>query len=239
MLTTLNSNVQYARLMGSKLSDKIMLEMANDLYIRICRYAPWGFREVEGQIGTVADYTTGTVAITQGETTVTFTGSTLIPAMITRHFQVENDLRWYQFRSINTGAGTAVLMDPYEGTTVTTATFTIRQRYYRLPPDFDKSVVAKETAGMQVVYFETREMFERYWSQIVASGQIQCIVPAGVSTVDLYNTGTAAATNASATITITTGTVNSIRDKYRRFRMPLFPKAGDFTIIDVSVPLIE
>lgn len=226
--------VKYAQAMKSTLGETIMLEMSRELYLKIERYAPWEHREVEGQIATVADYATGTVAITQGATTATFTGSTLIAAMITRHFQVEDDNRWYQFRSINTGAGTAELMDPYEGTTVTTASFTIRQRYYRLPPDFDKSVVAKETQGMQVVYWETRAMFERYWSQIEASGQIQSIVPAGVTTVDLYNTGTAAVSNAGTTVTITTGVVNSIRDKYRRFRMPMFPKCGDFTIIDVS-----
>jgi len=74
---------------------------------------------------TASDYTTGTVAITALGTTVTFTGSTLTAAMAGRWLKPATDGNWYQIQSVNTGAGTAVLLMPYQGTTVTTDTFTI------------------------------------------------------------------------------------------------------------------
>jgi len=238
MLATTESVHDFVVASGCRLSADLIRANAREMHTTICRFHPWDFLKTEGQITTIADYVTGTVAITQGDTAVTFTGSTPIASMITRFIQPGatdgSNGRWYGFRSINTGAGTAVLLDPWEGATVTAATFCIRQRYYRPPPDFDKAEVAKETSGNQVVWWKSREQFEREYSQSSASGQVWHLVPAPASRVVLYNTGTFAITQGTATVTITTGVVNSIRDKGRRFRAPQFPQLGDFTILDVS-----
>lgn len=75
-----------------------------------------------------ADYITGTVAVTNGSATATFTGSTLIPNMVNRWLQVPaptGDNQWYQIQSVNIGASTATLFGNYTGTTVSGASFII------------------------------------------------------------------------------------------------------------------
>lgn len=235
MLATVESVTRYVTQMGSRLPEDLIRNNAREMAAVIARYHPWDYRSTEGQITAVADYTTGTVAVTQGAKALTFTGSTLTAAMITRHIQMDGTAgRWYQFRSIDTAAGTAVLMDPYEGATITAGAITIRQRYYRLPPDFDKEDVSKESAGNKVVWWKTRREFERDWGTISASGQTYNLVPAGASRTVLYSTGTFTAIQASTTITIATGTPLEARDLNRRFRAPLFPHLGDFEIVAVS-----
>lgn len=235
MLINLQGCTDYAMQLRVPQPRPFVLDVAREMYTRICRAHTWDWRYTEGQIDSVADYTTGTVAITQGSTTVTFSGSTLTAAMITRHFQVDGTAgRWYQFYSINTGAGTAVLLNPYEGATVTAATFTIRQRYYRLPPDFDKSAIAQESTGMQVVWWQQREDFERMWPEVQATGQVWNLVDAGRSRTVLYNTGTVLLTNGSTTVTGSGTSWLQARDQNRRFRVPLYPKMGDFKVRSVT-----
>lgn len=235
MLASIEDVKRYCILRGSRMDENFILDEARQCYTDIERYHTWEHRRSEGQIAAVADYVTGTAAVTQGLKAVTFSGSTLTAAMIDRHLQLDGTSgRWYTFASINTGAGTAVLDDPYEGSTVTAASITIRKRYYRLPPDFDKAEVAKETGGNKVIFWQTRAEFEANWSQISASGQVWNIVPAGASRKVLYNTGTVTMTQGSTTATIATGTPLAARDDTRRFRVPLFPKQGDFTIISTS-----
>jgi hypothetical protein len=238
MRATVQTVYNFVQAHSPRLTDTLVLEHVREVPSMIARFHDWDWLRTTGQITAVADYTTGTVAVSQGSTAVTFTGATLTNAMITRHFQAGatdgSAGRWYQFRSINTGAGTAVLVDPYEGDTDADATFCIRQRYYRLPPDFRKAEVGKESSGHMVVFWHDRAQFEAQWSTISASGQVMCVVPAVASPTTLYDTGTFAATTGSPTITIATGVVNEARDRGRRFVAPQFPWLGDFTIIAVS-----
>ncbi len=76
----------------------------------------------------VADYTTGTVAVTSGSPNITFSGSSLAANMAGRWINFAfptGDNNWYQISTVNTGAGTAVLMNNYTGTTGSGITFTI------------------------------------------------------------------------------------------------------------------
>lgn len=236
MLASVQSVVDYTMQMtGGRLGRPFVLDIAREQYTTISRWHTWDWRYMEGQIDAVADYTTGTVSVTQGSTAVTFSGATLTAAMITRHFQASGTAgRWYQFYSINTVAGTAVLLNPYEGTDNATATFTIRQRYYRLPPDFDKAAVAKETGGNQVIWWRNREDFERIWPTISATGQVWNLIDAGRSRTVLYNTGTVTMTYNSAVVTGASTVFLQARDQNRRFRLPLYPKVGDFKIYNVD-----
>lgn len=85
-----------------------------------------------------ADYTTGTVAATNANSTITFTGSTLVGNMAGRWIQISapaGDNQWYQILSVNTGASTAVLYGNYTGTTVSGASFVIGEMAV-LPEDY-------------------------------------------------------------------------------------------------------
>lgn len=238
MLANVASVTDYVMTMTSgKLPREFVKDVSRETYSIIERYHTWDHRKVEGQITAVADYTTGTVEVTQGSKNVTFSGATLTAAMITRHFQVSSGSvggRWYEFASINTGAGTAVLVDPYEDADATDVTYVIRQRYYRYPPDFARSDVAKETAGMKVVWWRNRAEFEQVWPSIESTGQVYHLVPAGTSRTVLYNTGTVTLTNASTTVTGAGTSWLAARDEGRRIRFPLYPKLGDFTVQQVN-----
>ncbi len=238
MLANVQTVTDYVMTMTKgQLPRDFVKDVTRDTYSIIQRYHTWDHRKMEGQITAVADYTTGTASITQGSKNLTFTGATLTQAMITRHFQVSASSvggRWYGFYSINTGAGTAVLLDPYEGANVTDGAYVIRQRYYRYPPDFARSDVAKETAGMQVVWWRNRAEFEQVWPSIEATGQVYHLVPAGVSRTVLYNTGTVTLTNQSTTVTGSGTSWLEARDGGRRIRFLLHPKLGDFTVYQVN-----
>ena len=72
-----------------------------------------------------ADYTTGTIAITSGDNTVTGTATTFTEAMVGR-FLMTTDGYWYEVGSY-TSATSIELLTPYLGPTITGATYTLGQ----------------------------------------------------------------------------------------------------------------
>lgn len=76
----------------------------------------------------VADYTTGTVQVTNGSPNLTFSGSALSADMANMWIQLAlpvGDGNWYQIASVNTVANTAVLLNPYTGISASGVSFTI------------------------------------------------------------------------------------------------------------------
>lgn len=84
-----------------------------------------------------ADYTTGTVTVTNGSTTVTGSGTTFIADMVGRWIQVtapSGDNEWYKIATF-TSTTVLVLESAYNGTTVSGASFTIGEMSI-LPEEF-------------------------------------------------------------------------------------------------------
>ncbi len=76
-----------------------------------------------------ADYTTGTVSVTLGSTTITGSGTTFTRAMIGDWIQIASpsgDNEWYQISGF-TSATVLTLLNPYQGTTVSGASYTIAE----------------------------------------------------------------------------------------------------------------
>lgn len=74
-----------------------------------------------------ADYTTGTVAVTNGSTTVTGSGTTFVRDMIGRWLQVtapNGDNQWYKISAFSSTTS-LTLESAYDGTTVSGASYTI------------------------------------------------------------------------------------------------------------------
>lgn len=84
-----------------------------------------------------ADYTTGTVSITNNIAILTGVGTTFIPNMVNRWIQISapnGDNQWYQILTFNS-ATSLTLYNPYTGPTVSGGTFTIGEMPI-LPEDY-------------------------------------------------------------------------------------------------------
>lgn len=89
---------------------------------------------------TNADYTTGTVSVTNGSPTVTGSGTTFTAAMVGRYLQLTADGYWYKILSY-TSATVITLEKNYGGSTATGASYTIGEvsvlpETYQLAPVF-------------------------------------------------------------------------------------------------------
>lgn len=84
----------------------------------------------------VAKYTTGTVAVTNGSATVTGSGTTFTAAMVNRYFQItdaDGDGLWYKVASY-TSATVITLENYYQGSTDGSANYQIAEAFH-LPED--------------------------------------------------------------------------------------------------------
>lgn len=91
-----------------------------------------------------ADYTTGTIAITSGAKAVTGSGTTFTAAMVGRYLKTTDGL-WYEIASF-TDTTHITIAKSYEGSTVTSGTYTIGQMSifpdgYEDIPVFDAAAV--------------------------------------------------------------------------------------------------
>lgn len=82
-----------------------------------------------------ADYTTGTIAVTNNSTVVTGTGTTFTSAMVGRYIKVNADGNWYLITSL-TSTTVIGIEQVYQGTTVSGAAYTIGEMSV-LPENLD------------------------------------------------------------------------------------------------------
>jgi hypothetical protein len=114
---------------------ELLTERINGRYFEILNAHPWTRLHTVATITTVASYTAGTLAITNGLTAVTLTDGTFPAGLSGGRLRVGTDATWYVFT--RTGATTGTLDRAYEADTVTAAAFTLWQPIYSLPTDTD------------------------------------------------------------------------------------------------------
>ena len=154
----------------------------------------------KGVIETVATYETGTVNVTNGSTALTFSGSTLTSGMAGRKIRFSGGIPYYRILSVDTGAGTAVLENNYQGTSDTVATFTIYKDEYRLASDVDKYKTLRQLQNSVVLSDTTPTNFDELYPMPNSySDPIRSIMVG--TKLDTYTTGTVSATVATKTIT--------------------------------------
>ncbi len=97
------------------------------------RYAfEWLFKRAYVQ--TIVDKTAGTVAITNGATAVTGTGTAFAAIDVRSFIQFEGDTNWYEVTARS--STTAITIgNNFQGATLTAGTYTLRTVYYNLPTD--------------------------------------------------------------------------------------------------------
>lgn len=105
----------------------------------LCARWPWPFLEGRESIVTVSDYTTGTVSISSGSTTLTGNGTTFSSSVDTTYFiQLSSANDWYQVSSRG-GNTSLTLATAYAQTTNATAlTYTLRKFFYSLSSSADE-----------------------------------------------------------------------------------------------------
>lgn len=140
-ITTIFDNARFlARIDADELSNDSLLGIFNSsIYQRICSLRLWKWREMKGNIYTVAPYTTGTVAVANGSKTITFTTGVVSLLWTGRWFRVENN--WYEIDTVtaaHVAANACLLKEVYAETTNAVATFTIFQDTYSLPTGMEK-----------------------------------------------------------------------------------------------------
>lgn len=119
---------------GTK-ADTEILEIINEAAEMLSMERYWDYYLTHGSIATQPSYTTGTVAITNGGTTVNLTGGTWPSYAASCHLLVGGV--WSKVASRTSGTA-IVLEDPWGEATVTADTFTIAQYRYQLPSDCAK-----------------------------------------------------------------------------------------------------
>lgn len=82
-------------------------------------------------VTTVAPYSTGTIALAQGDTAVTLTGGTFAAATTNQLFRASGESTWYGWTYGSASAGT--IAPAFAGTTLTVGTYKIAYAYYDLP----------------------------------------------------------------------------------------------------------
>lgn len=105
----------------------------NDRYAALLDKLSWQRIEKTAVLQTTAEYAAGTVAIAQGATALTGTGTTWTAAMTGRTIRIVAAAAHYEFTYASATTGT--LSRPYEGATVTAGSYRINQRIYSLPQD--------------------------------------------------------------------------------------------------------
>lgn len=111
------------------------LKRALNLTIQdICSRRDWKFLQEREIIQTVADYTTGTVDITNGSATVTGTSTVFASTHVRSFINFQGDLNWYEITA--RASNTSITISPaFGGTTATGQTYKIRQVFYSLTSD--------------------------------------------------------------------------------------------------------
>lgn len=176
-----------------------------ELLFRYASAWPWPHYRDRGTITMVDDVSTGTASITNGSTAVTFTGATLVDGMAGRKIRFSSEEQWYDILSVNTGAGTVVLVQAYQGSTNTVATFLIYQDEFRLDPNCERALDFVQLEDqVQMIVFTYLE-FDRLFSDVGSLGDPIYITMIGRRD-DRFITGTLALTaNSRAIVGSSTG----------------------------------
>ncbi len=109
----------------------------NDARQHLWELVHGNYKEKTDYLTTTEAYSTGTVAITKGDTALTGTSTVWTAAMANRLIEIGGSEPWYRIASIG-GNTAAVLADGFVSTTVTAASYQIHTFMWSLPSDVQR-----------------------------------------------------------------------------------------------------
>jgi len=168
------------------------------------RYAaawPWPHYRARGTIATIDDYSTGTVDVTQGSTTVSAGDSapSFPAAAAGRKIRFGSQQAWYDILTRDS-ASQLTLVQAYQGATLDEGTYTIFQDEHRLAPNCQRPLdfIQLEDQVMMTVF--TYLTFDQLFSDVGSLGDPIYLTVLGRRD-DRYTTGTIALTANSRALT--------------------------------------
>lgn len=126
---------KYIRKSNETQYDSLINSILNRVQLEYCQMYSWPFLEAKETIELIPEYTTGTVAISEGETALTGTGTTWTKAMTGRKIKLNS------YREINKvgrfiGTTSITLANTYYGDDVTADSYSIFKDEYVCPIDW-------------------------------------------------------------------------------------------------------
>lgn len=143
----------------------------------------------KGVLTTVASYGIGTVAIVAGGTTATVTTGVVSATFAGMKIRFAGQNAYYRILSVNTGANTLTLQNPYQGVTLTTGTYLIYQDEYRLNADIDKYKMLRQAQNSTPMFSYSPADFDAEYPMPNSYADPTCEVMEGTLN-DVYTTGT-------------------------------------------------
>ena len=126
-------------------TDTRVKEWVNQTYQDVSSFYNWPWLVKRSVIQTLPDITTGTVAVTNDSTAITFSSAPSISVQDQFQIQITDDTNWYNISS-HTAASTSATLDvPYLGTTNGTAGYKLRKVVYSLPSSLDRVMFIRQT----------------------------------------------------------------------------------------------
>lgn len=148
--------------------------LIQDRYEEILDRLDWDRRMITSTLQTEDEYTTGTISVTNGLSTVSGSGTVWDPTHTGRMIRINDEEEYYGFTRTSDTAGT--LERPFGGDTSATATYRMNRNVYTLPSDVRKMVTLISFAlGEKLQKVSQREMNDisprrdtygspKYWS---------------------------------------------------------------------------
>jgi len=118
---------------------------------------PWLFKTVTLQ--TVADITTGTVAVSAGGTTLTFSSAPTVSVASDYMIQFTTTNDWYFISSHTASSTSATISVPYVGTSAYSSTYVLRKVFYSLASDVDRIMdIRQSITKNKLMYVDIRTL---------------------------------------------------------------------------------
>lgn len=126
---------------------------------------PWNWLRGREAILTVVDYTTGTVSINAGSTTVTGSGTTFTSAMVGYFIQFQGANDWYEITAFGSATSLTVALaysPAVAGTNLSAGTYIIRKFFYSLSSSADRIIDIKNwNTPLKLIETDPRTLDDR------------------------------------------------------------------------------
>ena len=231
MDTSLSSTGNFATRSKAWLNEAYFLEI-------LPRQRDWWFLRKYTTIQSVAEYATGTVALTQGSKTVTGTGTTFVAAHASRKLVINN----HSYKIATYNSGTSLTLDKeFEEPTVSGASYTIVQDVFELPGWLDpKTITEFRSAQVSKDVLESSQIkLNRQYPGRSAVSDPKFWVP-GERRRNTYSTGTVSGTIATKTLTgsSTLWSTNDVQ-QFDKIQVGSYVYTVDVVNSDTSITLFE